>query len=242
MSFFEPRPAAPPPEDPQHFAYPWQEPENALPGFGGAAVTLVRNDTTALQLSLAGAYPQGLALTLRARLHPDHLVDRWWGPPYGGPFDDLRFGLSWPDGRRVEAGEGWQPQAGTDSVDGFTLTPGGGGGGGLTYEWRYWLWPLPPPGPATVHLWWERRGIVETAVAVDLTPFVAAADDAMTLWLLPDPPSEAGWMAYAPLQGGGAYFSTLRVADDAAAEADEPTVDADGGARRGSDGGPSTPQ
>lgn len=193
-SFFAPRPVPQAPEQ-TFYAAPWQEPENALPGLGADAVTLLRTDTHAGQLALGGAYPQGLALVVRARLHPDHLGDRWWEPAYGGPFDDLRFGIAWPDGNRAEAGADWQPPTARENDEAFRLMPAGGGGGGLGHEWRFWLWPLPPAGPVTVHLTWEQRGIPETAVDVDLTPFVSAADTATDLWPLPNPRAQLAWTA-----------------------------------------------
>jgi hypothetical protein len=83
----------------------------------------------------------------------------------------------------------------------------GGGGGGLTYTWKLWLWPLPHPGPVTVHVLWEQRGIPETATAVDLTPYVTSAADAIILWPLPDPPEDPGWVLRAPLTGSSGFSS-----------------------------------
>lgn len=201
MPFFAPldEPESSPAAEREFYSYPWQEPENALPGLSAAAITLVLTDTTALQLALAGAYPQGLALTLRGRLHPDHVTDLSWGPTHRGPLGDLRIGLEWADGRRCEANDHWGPPSSDERPDGYQLTPQGGGGGGLTYNWKLWLWPLPPPGPVTIYVLWEQRGITETATAADLTPYVASAEDATILWPLPDPPDEPRWLLRAPL-------------------------------------------
>lgn len=98
-----------------------------LLGLGAPGVTLARNDATAVQLALTGGYPQGLAVALRARAHSDHPI-HLWPPQPNAQADDLRFGIQWPDGRRVEAGTaGSLPAAGRD---GFSLMPGGDGGVG----------------------------------------------------------------------------------------------------------------
>lgn len=224
MQFFSPRPE---PEsqsagEQSFYAYPWQEPENALPGFSGVGITLVRTDTTALQLALEGSYPQGLALTVLGRLHPDHITDLSWGPPHRGPLGDLRIGIQWPDGRQCEADEQWGPPFTDDRPDSYRLTSQGGGGGGLTYIWKLWLWPLPPPGPVTIHVLWEQRGIPETATDVDVTPFVTSAADATILWPLPAPPEDSDWLLHAPLTTSNG-FSTLSIGT--AEQPTEPTPD-----------------
>lgn len=207
MPFFAPLPEPEPePEPPgndarRFFAYPWQEPEHLLPGLGQAGLVLGRSETTALQLAVAGVYPQGLALAVRARFHPEH-VDDVWGPPRraAGAMGDLRFGLQWPDGSRVEAG---QTPGGEDPAQGgYSLDVPYSGGGDLGYDWRVWLWPLPEPGRVTVHVMWERRGIPETAAELDLAPIIAWAAGSVELWPLPDPPQEGSWRAYAPLARG----------------------------------------
>lgn len=105
MTFFLPRPE-PEPEpaaDEVFFIVPWQAPINALPGLGGPGITLVRTDTTALQLALEGAYPQGLALTLRARLHPRHVDRIAWRQPHRGPTRNCGSAWSGP------TAPGWKP-------------------------------------------------------------------------------------------------------------------------------------
>ena len=114
--------------------------------------------------------------------------------------DDLRFGLRWPDGSRVEAGG---PTGGQDRAQGgYRLDVHRGGGGELGYDWAVWLWPLPPPGTVTVHVMWERRGISETAAEWDLAPIIPWAARSVELWPLPDPPPEGVWQAYAPQAQG----------------------------------------
>ena len=212
MEFFAPRP------DPQasaadepYYADPRQEPANALPGFSGVGITLARSQTTALQLSLAGSYPQGLALAVRARLHPDHAPGRSLPPLRHDPFEDLRIGLQWPDGTRCEADTQWCLPDRDNGA--YHLTSQGSGGGDLTYNWNWWLWPLPPPGPVTVHLLWEQRGLPETATVVDLTPFVASAAEATVLWPLPDPPPDTDQLLQETQDTTG--FSNFSISSDA---------------------------
>lgn len=198
MPFFAPLPEPEPePESDaarRFYAFPWQEPEHVLAGLGPAG--LARTATTALQLAVVGVYPQGLALAVRARFHPDHLDDPW-GPPRRavGPMDDLRFGLQWPDGSRAEVDE---PHDGQDP-SGYRLAIPRGGGWELGYDWGLWLWPLPPPERVTAHVMWERRGIPETAAELDLAPIIPWAAGSVELWPLPDPPPEGVWRANAPL-------------------------------------------
>jgi hypothetical protein len=203
MVFFAPLPEPEPLPDerPQFFRVPGQEPENALPGPAAFNVLLARSDTTAIGLSLLGAYPDGLALRLHARRHPDHVEPFDPRARYHrlGPLEDLRFGLEWPDGTRVEPEPGW-PGVGSDVEPALRLSASGGGGGGLRFEWNLWLWPLPQSGPVLAHVLWERRGIAETSVQLDLTSAIAAAASAVELWPLPDPPAEFGWFAYSPLE------------------------------------------
>lgn len=221
MPFFAPLPR---PEDlaeeyepAQYYAYPWAAPDNVLPGLGDAGVLLARNDTTAVQLAVTGAYRTGLTLVIQARFHPDHPYDQW--PPGPGPLrwrEDFRFGLEWADGSRsLPVGDEED-----DTSASYRLQGNGGGGGGLRYDWDYWLWPLPPPGPATAYVWWESRGIPETAVTIDLAPYVEWAEGASELWPLPEAPQEFGWTAYAPF-GGRAQVQAVRSAT--AGDAPEPT-------------------
>jgi len=205
------------PEDPPSFDQvqrfydsPEALPEHWLPGSCDVRAVLARTHDAVVTFRVAGCFPRGLELEVRAFTAPPAQTDapvenhphRWAG-------DDLRIGLLCSDGRRAEKRPDHvaygRPGAPDPAPDELTLTMCGGSGGGLTYDFRFWLHPLPPPGPAQLYLRWDARGIPETSIEVDLSPAVAAAADAQELWHLPtfeeDPP-EGGWFAYAPYGGG----------------------------------------
>ena len=182
-----------------YFANPADRPQNWLPGVVGVGVTLARTETTAVLLTVSGVYPHGIAMTIRALVHPDHVVDVPRPGRRRGPSAGFRFGMLWQDGSRVEHSEVWPP-APSASQGRFHLAMRGGSGGGLEWWWSLWLWPLPPREPVEVFCMWIERQLAETRTRVDLGPMVDAAGDAVQLWPLPPPPEEGGWHAYAPLQ------------------------------------------
>ncbi len=201
MSFFGPlsEPDPEPEAQQPYFAHPGDRPQNWLPGLAGVGVTLARTETTAVLLTVSGVYPQGIAMTVRALIHPDHVDDAPRPGRRRGADPGLRFGLRWEDGSRVEHSEIWPPPP-SSSTGRFHLAMRGGGGGGLEWSWSLWLWPLPPPGPADAFCMWLERGVAETRTRIDLGPIVDAAGDAVQLWPLPPPPEAGGWFAHAPLQ------------------------------------------
>ncbi|MBI1379098.1 MAG: hypothetical protein GC157_16700 [Frankiales bacterium] len=211
MPFFDELPE-PPPEPagsgPVYRDWPWAQPEHWNPAPVAVGAVVGRSADTLVRLDVRDAYPRGLALDVRAWLSPDgeglEGLHRGFHPHHRRAFvDDLRLGLLWPDGTRVEAGE----QQGPEAEVGPALTAAGGGGGGLTWRWHLWLYPLPAPGPVTVYCVWAGRGIEETATGLDLAPAVEAAVLAEELWHLPtveEAPPEGGWFAYAPI---GSYSS-----------------------------------
>jgi len=216
----------------RHYDHPDSLPSHWLPGSCDVRSLVARTEGTVITVRVVGCYPRGLELELRAYTappDPDGMRDRatrhqgWEG-------DDLRVGIRWADGRRTETGRrrgDWRmgpDPVGEAGPTGFVLDMSGGSGGGLTYDFRYWLRPLPPPEPVELFVRWDSRGVPETSVTLDLSPAVAAADDAEELWHLPtfeeDPP-EGGWFAYAPLGASvTAYGSTPTITpDDASGDA-----------------------
>ena len=215
----------PEPEDlhPQaYFDQPWSRPEHWLPGAANVGAVVGRTDDTAVQLTFHDAYPRGTTFEVRALLRPGsaELDPRIHHTPFVG---DLRIGLLWPDGRRVESANDWHPGRHRDdsaAADEFHLAMYGGGGGGLSWAWDAWIWPLPPAGPVTVYCRWDGRGIAETATVLDLTSVVRAAADAEELWPLPPVPDdgELGWTSYSPL--GGATLTAVAPSHDPTASGD----------------------
>ena len=212
---------------PQYFDHPWAAPQHWLPGTPGVSAVVARNEHTLVRLTFTAAYPRGAVLELDALLNPEgpdteplHIHHHRHGGQFAG---DLRLGLLWPDGRRVESTSGWHPgHDGSEApgTDDFHIAMHGGGGGGISWSWQVWLWPLPPAGPVEVFCRWDDRGIPETATSVDLTAVVVAAADAEELWPLPELPvdEETGWFAYSPPPG--AMFTAVRT--------DEPAASGDG--------------
>ena len=107
LPFFQPLPLPEPTrrESARFYRVPSDQPDNAVPGLGPAGLLLARTPTTAVDLAVSGAYPDGLALQVQAFFHPDHPYDPLTRPPRRPmqPMDDLRLGHQWPDGTRVEA-------------------------------------------------------------------------------------------------------------------------------------------
>ena len=216
MAFFaELTPPEPQDLHPQaYFDQPWSRPEHWLPGVANVGAVIGRTDDTAVRLTFLDAYPRGATFQVRALLRPGsaELDHRHHPMPFAS---DLRVGMQWPDGRRVEASNDWHPAMHGEDADEapeFHLTMYGGGGGGLSWAWDAWIWPLPPAGPVTLYCRWDGRGIPETATVLDLTPLARAADDAEELWPLPPLPEdgEYGWTSYSPM---GSTFTAVAVDD-----------------------------
>jgi len=236
MPFFAELPDEPwEPEQPMvHYDFPHDRPQHWTPGSAALGVVVGRSDTTVVHVAVHDVYPRGLALAVRALLHPDSAeLDHMLMHRPGAFAGNLRLGLEWPDGRRVEAGSDWRP--GRDpfamASDGYVLQMRGGGGGGLGWSWDAWLYPLPTAGPVTIYCRWDERGIAETSTNVDLTDVVAAASEARELWPLPPMPErpdgeEFGWMAYSPVGAGFSPLTAVRPVESVDAhEGDSPDAD-----------------
>jgi len=232
MPFFAELPEPPPlpPEArPVYRDVPSAQPEHWSPAPVAVGAVVGRSTHTVVRLDVRDAYPRGLALDLRAWLSPDgpDLEDLHFRhhDPRRAFVGDLRIGLLWPDGTRVEAGTfhgfGSEPAPAQP-----VLVANGGGGGGLSWRWHLWLHPLPAPGPVTVFCTWPERDVPETATELDLAPAVAAAAGAEELWHLPtfeEAPPEGGWFSYSPM-GSISTFTAAKPDDgsgDAADAGDE---------------------
>jgi len=223
--FAELRPPEPEQLHPQAYVdHPWSRPEHWLPGVANVGAVIGRTDDTAVRLTFLDAYPRGATFQVRALLRPGsaEVLHHQHPMPFVG---DLRVGMQWPDGRRVESSNDWHPsmhgqEAG--AADDFHLAMYGGGGGGLSWAWDAWIWPLPPSGPVTLYCRWDGRGIPETATLLDLTPLVDAAAHAEELWPLPPVPEDGsfGWTSYSPM--GTTFTAVAPEAGDADPSGDRP--------------------
>jgi len=192
MSFFPPLPEPDPLPPRSYESGPGEAPPNWAPGAVPWSVLLARSADTAVALTHAVAYPQGMAFTVTTLLRPGGEGDRedaHWRPRTGSA-RGLRLGLEVADGRRAYCGGGLAPvpAPGPRAPDGFSLVSHEGGGSALVYRHLCWMWPLPPAAPLTFWCEWQARGIPETSVGVDATDAVGAARRAVELWPMPEPP------------------------------------------------------
>jgi hypothetical protein len=180
-SFFRPLEPPDPSDLPPRPPRPvWSQPgPESLGGFVPLRLELARTDDHIVLLGPMEAHPNGVDMTLEVRGRDLGIGHHPFGEPSGG---ELRFGVSFADGRSTEQGLPWRHGHDADVGDGPVLVPGGGGGGGHTWRHHHWLWPLPPRGPVTFHLVWPDAGIDERSVEVDAAVFVDAAAHAVQLW------------------------------------------------------------
>ncbi len=216
MSFFEPPP--PPPERPPPRRHaPWVgPPENELGTAVATRVVLAQTEELAIAVIDLVAYSTGFAVRLALRIKPDGAeidphtlmtqLGRGGGRPVGAggslPYELLRFGVEFADGRRATTLDP-RPRPGGERPE-ISLSEDGGGGGRGGFELRYWIHPLPPPGPLTFAVEWPARGIATTRVEVDAGPIVDAGSRSDILWE-DDRPLGAG-----PGAAPGAGFGSVR--------------------------------
>jgi hypothetical protein len=199
MGFFEPPPPPPEPEPEEH---DWEAPEwigppsNVLGAPVALQVMLHRSDQLAIAVTGIVVFRTGFKFSVLTKATRDAELEEM-GPPHwmwrhrrlaeGLPDDLFRFGVQFADGRKatnlISGLHGLDP----DQVpgDGPVLSQRGGGGGGGDWKQGYWLWPLPPPGELGFVCEWPAHGITETRVAIDATPIIAAAEQAVVLWDAP---------------------------------------------------------
>jgi hypothetical protein len=185
--FFEPPPLPPEPER-EYFPPPWvAPPANVLGGIVQMQLTLVRNESLAVAVMDARAYPTGLEFTVsvrrrrkgRTRLEAPPL---WWDRPLRGeiPPELLRFGVQFADGRKATSLT--FPHRPDEEPSGPVLAPRSGSGGGAQWDHGFWLYPLPPSGPLAFVCEWPSEGIELTRQEVDAEVVREAAGRAEVLW------------------------------------------------------------
>ena len=153
----------------RHFDHPWSRPEHWLPGTANVAAVIGRAQHTAVRLAFLESFPRGVFFEVRALLSPegdevDHVINR------PTPFvSDLRLGMRWPDGRRVESSSHWHPHLPHgEAADALHLSMMGGGGGGLSWSWNAWLWPLPVYVEGGDHGWTSYSPLGSTFSALSI--------------------------------------------------------------------------
>ncbi len=154
MSFFEPPPESPLPDEPQREPE-WLGPaENVLPAPFPLWAVLARTGDVALAVRDGLAYPNGFTFgfSLRRRAPRsgpgDDPIHHWHGVRGGEiPPEALRLGVQLADGSKATIFDGHRWFATADRPDGPVLVQRGGSGGMHSWELAFWVWPLPPPGP-----------------------------------------------------------------------------------------------
>jgi hypothetical protein len=172
MSFF----AMPVWEPPSGYRIPaWlRPPEAMIPGIVPVELLLARTDTDAVLATHLRAYPTGLEFILTARPHPDQLQQRRHDPdrPHRLMYRDLWLELRFADGHTPS----------TDQPDPPFLYYHGAGGSERGWHSRHWLWGLPPPGPLTFVCAWPAGQLPTSAVEIDASLVLEAADRAAPVW------------------------------------------------------------
>ncbi len=189
MSFFEPPPESPLPDEPQREPE-WLGPaENVLPAPFPLWAVLARTGDVALAVRDGLAYPNGFTFgfSLRRRAPRsgpgDDPIHHWHGVRGGEiPPEALRLGVQLADGSKATIFDGHRWFATADRPDGPVLVQRGGSGGMHSWELAFWVWPLPPPGPLAFVCEWPSEGIELTRVEVDADAIREAAARAEILW------------------------------------------------------------
>jgi hypothetical protein len=200
MSFFEPPEPLPHPEPPEEPRMPvwWDEPVAVLGVNLQKGFVLARTEALVIAVNRLVAYPTGLSIGVVA-------FARTWGGfpesrgrhPFGwgepGSENDLRFGLLFTDGTKVESSLDSRYQWGSppdleqlstlDRAPAPFMSPSGtSGSDGKTWHSGYWATPLPPRGPLTFVIQWLAADIAETSVTIDAESILEAAATDQAIW------------------------------------------------------------
>jgi hypothetical protein len=197
MSFFEPPPLPPEPE--QHRQPEWiGPPENVLPAAFPLSLQLARTDNVAITAQGGLAYRNGFAfrVVLLRRTAPESDFGNpfhYWHRTRGELTDEtMRFGVQFSDGAKATVFDAHRHFGAEGQPSGPVLMQRGGGGGGRSWDFGFWVWPLPPEGPFAFVVEWPSERIELTRAEIDASIVRAAADQAETLWPENDVPSSAG--------------------------------------------------
>jgi outer membrane lipoprotein-sorting protein len=153
----------------------------------GIHVVWVQTESVVIVVDNVIAYPTGFELHLTVRTRDRYLPrttesahPRTWGGSAAFPGESLRFGVLFPDGRRVFS-ENFPGGSRQDEGD-LTLVPLSGSGTTGRFDQRFWVTPLPPGGALGLVVEWSARGVTETRVDVPGEAIRDAAFRAVTLW------------------------------------------------------------
>lgn len=204
-----------PPSEPE-WAGP---PENVIPGAIPLELLLAASARAAVALRGRAAYPNGFEFDLVARCRAAIAGELPSPSPFllAGEHEFvhgrlsprfLRFGLEFPDGRKVTNLPRSAPGTGADPGAGPILSGRDGSASNFAWQQTYWVWPLPPPGTLKFACAWPAFDIPESIVSVDSSLVIAAASRCAVIWPSEELPpglarggaSWSGTRAYAPEQ------------------------------------------
>jgi len=172
------------------------EPGPWIAGVVGVDLLVAQSDEAVVLINRLAVFPDGVDLWVesyvrrgvrrgrRARRfeHPMMLHDL---DDPRGPVPDafLRFGVSWPDGKRAtNLEQRWTGDWEDLPEETYGLEPRGGGGSDRRYEQQYWLWPIPATGELSFVVEWPAYNIPETVKTIDAQLLLEAAERAHSVW------------------------------------------------------------
>lgn len=208
MPFFEElepeAPAGPPP--PQYLAFPFQPPQNALPGPLPWVLEVARTTDTVLIVSGFAVFATGFEYQLNGWLRPgsEPAIEPYGLGPAGPRTGWLLDGVT-KIGSRPEHGPVGEDPFAPGDPERPRLVGGSGSSGGIQLSASGWVYPLPLGTTLELVVAWPERGIPETFTPIDLAELRSAAARSDVLWELPPPQTDEsggfGWFAYHPHHG-----------------------------------------
>ncbi|GII01360.1 hypothetical protein [Planobispora takensis] len=180
----------------------WQGPSGDILGHCVPIQQFVaRSDRAVLVLQHVLAFPEGCSLCLRLVMRRGPLDEAAWqglcasldggysaAPGLAATDTGLKFGVRLPDGSRATTAEnafrGWAHPTDRPQPPMLVEAEGGAAYDDRSYrgDRQLWLWPLPPPGPFEFVVEWQDLGIGTTAVTLDGSAVVRAAEQAVPYW------------------------------------------------------------
>jgi hypothetical protein len=189
MSFFEPLPPEPAPQQDPWSPPLWDRPsDGTIPAPIAIGEVIYQGDDTVVSLETLDVYPNGFTINLFMLSNPHHARDRELALTlrFGGPNRWPRVGVRFPDGRTGGKGQ-WSrgPFELPKDADGFPteiyVGLGGGAGGSGGWRFRPWVYPLPPEGPVEIFVGLP-TGPDEVSITVDGSVIRSAAGRAKVIW------------------------------------------------------------
>jgi hypothetical protein len=187
MSFFDPLPPEPSPQQNTWGPPIWDRPsDGTLPFPVSIGAVLHQSDDMVVSIDTLDVYPNGFTINLHILLNPHRAQDRGMRMYLGEPNRWPRVGVRFADGQTGGRG---QPHHGGMDIEtdeeglptGIYVGFGGGGGGSGGWRFRPWVYPLPPEGPVEIFVG-VPAGRDEESVTVDGSVIRSAAGRSRVIW------------------------------------------------------------